>query len=121
MLRTGIQIPVGTKIGKGFYIGHFGTIIVSRDAEIGENCSIAAGAVIGLSLGKNKGVPKIGDRVVIGTKTTIIGNIHIGDNVLIGPSTFINFDVPANSIVLGNPGKIIIRENPTKEYLPFTV
>lgn len=31
----------------------------------------------------------------------------IGDNVLIAPNAYVNFDVPSNSIVIGNPGKII--------------
>ena len=34
--RTGIQIPTKVKIGKGFYIGHFGTIIINPDVTIGE-------------------------------------------------------------------------------------
>lgn len=36
----------------------------------------------------------------------IVGAIEIGDDVLIAPGAFVNFDVPAHSLVIGNPGII---------------
>ena len=52
----------------------------------------------------------------------IIGNCKIGNNVLIAPGAFVNFDVPDNSIVIGNPGKIIQRESsPTAKYIVYPV
>ncbi len=51
----------------------------------------------------------------------IVGNVKIGDDVLIAPLTFVNFDVPPHSIVIGNPAKIIPRENATKGYINHTV
>ena len=37
--KFGYQIHPSTKIGKGFYIGHFGSIIINSNAVIGENCN----------------------------------------------------------------------------------
>ena len=37
---------------------------------------------------------------------TVCGNVHIGNNVEIAAGAFVNFDVPDNSIVIGNPGVI---------------
>ena len=52
----------------------------------------------------------------------IIGNCKIGNNVLIAPGAFVNFDVPDNSIVIGNPGKIISRDSsPTAKYIVYSV
>ena len=52
--------------------------------------------------------------------STIVGNVKIGNNVLIAPGAFVNFDVPDNSIVIGNPGKIIEREeSPTSKYIVY--
>lgn len=45
-------------------------------------------------------------------------NIKIGNDVLIAPNTFVNFDVPDHSIVIGNPAKIIHRENATEGHIP---
>ena len=67
------------------------------------------------------GVPVIGDNVQIGINATIIGGICIGDDVLIAPNAFVNFDVPSHSIVIGNPGIIIHREEATKDYVCFRV
>jgi serine O-acetyltransferase len=50
----------------------------------------------------------------------IIGNAKIGNNVLIAPGAFVNFDVPDNSVVIGNPGRIIPRDSsPTAKYIVY--
>lgn len=116
--KYGFQIKTETTIGKGFYIGHFGTIVINPRAQIGENCNIAHSTTIGAAnRGKYKGVPTIGNNVWIGTGAVIIGKISIGNNVLIAPNTFVNIDVPENSIVIGNPAKIISKTNATEGYI----
>lgn len=72
-IMTGIQIPVGTKIDRGFRILHFGTIVVNPYAVIGKNFNIAQGVLIGNSEGKNAGVPTIGDNVYCGANSLILG------------------------------------------------
>ena len=68
------------------------------------------------------GYPIIGDNVCMNANSIIIGNVKIGNNVLIAPGAFINFDVPDNSIVIGNPGKIISRdESPTDKYIVYSI
>lgn len=120
--KYGFQIPNNTKIGKGLYIGHFGTIIINENAILGENCNLAPNITIGeTNRGKLKGCPIIGDKVWIGTGATIVGKITIGSNTLIAPNSYVNFDVPDNSIVLGNPAKIINNDNATKDYICFTL
>lgn len=118
--KYGYQIPPKTKIGEGFYIGHFGPVIINVDTVIGRNCNIAHCTTIGqISRGKLKGCPTIGDNVWIGTGSVIVGKIFIGSNVLIAPNTFVNFDVPNNSLVIGNPAKIIYKKNATDGYINF--
>ena len=116
--KFGFQIPVNTKIGAGFYIGHFGTIVISHNTVIGINCNISHGVTIGAIIyGKGKGAPKIGNKVWFGANAIVVGGVTVGDNVLIAPGAYVNFDVPSNSIVMGNPAKIIARENPTENYI----
>ena len=106
--KYAFHIPAKTEIGEGFFIGHNGPIIINTEAKIGRNCNIATGVTIGMeNRGKRKGAPTIGDRVWIGTNAVVVGKITIGNNVLIAPNAYVNFDVPSNSIVIGNPGKII--------------
>lgn len=121
MFKTGIQIPVGTAIGEGLRISHFGTIVVNPNAVIGRNFSIAQGALVGNSGGKKPGVPVIGDNVILGANSLILGGVRIGNNVLVAPGAFINFDVPDDSIVIGNPGKIIASHRPTDRYNVYIV
>jgi serine O-acetyltransferase len=49
--KFGFDIPVETIIGKGFYIGHFGGIVITPKAIIGNNCNISQNVTIGLNLG----------------------------------------------------------------------
>lgn len=119
--RKNVEIPHATTIKAGLYFGHFKNIIINQQARIGINCNIMQGVTIGNeSRGSRKGAPNIGDRVVIGPNSVVVGNIIIGDDVLIGPLTFINFDVPTNSVVIGNPAKIISNKG-SKGYINKTL
>lgn len=120
--KSHIQIPFCTKIGEGFYIGHLGRVIINSNAVLGKNVNIATGVTIGQeNRGKRKGSPTIGNNCWIGTNAVVIGNINIGNDVLIAPLSFVNFDVPDHSIVIGNPAKIIHRENATEGYIDWQV
>jgi serine O-acetyltransferase len=117
-IKFGIQISYRTKIGKGLHLAHWGNIILSSKTTIGDNCYICQGVTIGKSFrGKKMGHPTIGDEVFVGPNSIIVGNVKIGNNVLIAPLAYVNFDVPDNSIVLGNPGKIIPKENAVEHYI----
>jgi serine O-acetyltransferase len=116
--KFGFQISTNSKIGKGVFFGHFGSIVINENAEIGDNCNINHNVTIGRqNRGRKKGSPKIGNLVWIGTGAVVVGKIIISDNVLIAPNSFVNFDVPPNSIVIGNPGNIIYKPNPTLDYI----
>lgn len=108
MIQYGIQISPGTDIGKGFYIGHWGGIVINANAKIGENCNISQGVTIGVANGgKHPGVPVIGDRVYIGPGAKIFGNITIGNDVAIGANAVVTHSVPDGVSVGGIPAKII--------------
>jgi len=111
MYKYGIEIFPQTQIDKGFYIGHFGTIVVNPLAKIGKNCNISHGVTIGASQrGEKSGAPTIGDNVFIGPGAKIFGDIKIGDNVAIGANAVVIKDVPSGSLVGGIPAKIISDE-----------
>ena len=83
---------------------------------------ILQGVTIGYERrGKRQGNPVIGNRVWIGSNAIIVGKIRVGNNVLIAPGAFVNFDVPDGSIVIGNPGKILPRENAVDGYVIHTL
>lgn len=114
----GLEIPGQATIGEGFYIGHAYGITVNPDAVIGRNCNIHKGVTIGQeNRGKRKGAPVLGDCVWLGVNPTVVGAVTIGDDVLIAPNSFVNCDVPSHSIVIGNPCRIIPRDNATEGYV----
>ena len=104
----GIQIPWNTKIGKGFYIGHYGTIVVNGGTIIGDNVNISQGVTLGqANRGKHKGCHVIWNGVYIGPGAKIVGKVTIGNNVAIGANAVVTSDIPDNACVGGVPAKII--------------
>jgi serine O-acetyltransferase len=109
--KYGISVPYETQIGSGFYIGHFGCIVVGRTAVIGKNCNISQGVTIGtVNRGKRAGSPTIGNNVYIGPGVKIIGSIAVGNNVAVGANCVVTKDVPDNAVVAGVPGKVLSYE-----------
>ncbi|WAT23977.1 serine acetyltransferase [Aerococcus urinaeequi] len=117
-IKYGYEISEETTIGNGLYINHMGGIVVNSEAIIGNNVNLTTGVVIGqTNRGIKKGVPEIGNKVWIGAHSVIVGKIKIGNNVLIAPNSFVNFDVPDDSIVIGNPASIKYKEDATEQYI----
>ncbi len=110
-ILTGIELPCEAKVGKRFTIEHFGNLIVSGDAVFGDDVIIRNGVTVGLKQTGIRGSPTIGNRVDIGVGAKLLGPIQIGDDVAIGANAVVIKDVPANSIAVGVPAKIIPRKN----------
>lgn len=116
--KYGYQIPRGTKIGGGIRISHFGPLLVNSKTVIGNNCYLSHNVTIGeTKRGSLKGSPTFGDRVWMGPGAVIVGKITVGDNVLIAPNCYLNVDVPSNSVAMGNPAKIISKDDATEDYI----
>ena len=100
-------------------LGHGYGITVNSRATIGDDCTLFKGCTVGsVRSGRREGVPKLGNRVVVGCNAFVCGGIIIGDDVMIAANAFVDFDVPSNSLVIGNPATIHHKENPCRDYLP---
>jgi len=110
-ILTGIDLPCEATVGRRFRIDHFGGIIISGDAVIGDDCIVRNGVTIGLRRANESGSPVIGNRVEIGAGAKVLGNIHIGDDVLIGANAVVIRDVPARHVAVGIPARIIPRKD----------
>jgi serine O-acetyltransferase len=109
--KFGISIPWETRIGSGFYIGHFGGIVVNERSVIGKNCNISQGVTLGESnRGHRQGYPVIGDNVYIGPGAKIIGAVKIGDYAAVGANCVVTKDVPDHGVAVGIPVRVISLE-----------
>ena len=95
--RTGIEIHPGATIGKCLFIDHGMGIVVGATTEIGDNCTIYHGVTLG-GTGKDTGKrhPTLGNNVLIGAGTKVLGPVYIGDNSRIGAGSVVLRNLPAN-------------------------
>jgi serine O-acetyltransferase len=106
--KFGIIIPIGTPIGLGLYIGHYGGIVVNGRSVIGNNCNLSQGVTIGeISFGDDAGVPVLGDNVYLAPGSKIIGGIHVGSFSVVAPNSVLHRSVEQNSVVSGIPANLI--------------
>ena len=105
-----------TKIGKRVFINsccHFqdnGGIEIGDDTMFGCNVTIATlnhDINPKTRLNATPKPVKIGKNVWIGAKCTILPGVTIGDNSVIGAGSIVVKSIPANSVAVGNPAKVI--------------
>lgn len=110
---TGIEIHPGAQIGKRLFIDHGMGIVIGETAEVGDNCTIYHQVTLGgTGKDKNKRHPTVGNNVMIGAGSKVLGPIKIGNNVKIGAGSVVLHDIEKNSTVVGVPvDRVISREN----------
>lgn len=94
------------------------TAVINVGAKIGKHCIINTGAIIEhdcvlddyVHISPNAtlcGSVMIGKHSWIGAGAVVIQGIKIGENVTVGAGAVVINNIPDNSIVVGNPAKII--------------
>ena len=105
---TGVDIHPEAKIAPGVFIDHGAGVVIGQTAEVGEGCLLYQGSVLGgTSKEKTKRHPTLGNRVVVGSNSTILGAITIGDGARIGSNSVVIKPVPPGATVVGVPGRIV--------------
>ena len=113
---TGIEIHPGARIGRRFFIDHGSGVVIGETAEIGEDVTIYQGVVLGgVSWEKKKRHPTIGNEVVIGAGSIVLGPVMIGDCAKVGANSVVLNDVSPCTTVVGIPareaGKHVIKDH----------
>lgn len=105
-------------IGDNFFANFNLTILDEAYVVFGDNCFVGPNVSIYTACHpleyqvRNTGVEwaekvTIGNNVWIGGSTTILPGVTIGDNCVIGAGSVVTKDVPSNTVVAGNPAKVI--------------
>lgn len=104
-------------VGDNFYAGYNCTILDMAEVRVGDNCMI--GPNVGIYTAGHSIEPKdrnrsgygipiiIGNDVWIGGSCIILAGVTIGDNSIVAAGAVVTKDVPSNTIVAGNPAKIL--------------
>lgn len=104
---TGIEIHPGAKIGRRFFIDHGSGVVIGETSEIGDDVLIYQGVIFGgVTLQKKKRHPTVGNQVMIGAGTIILGPIVIGNGARIGAASLVIHDVPTGAIAVGVPARL---------------
>lgn len=111
---TGIEIHPGARIGRRFFMDHGMGIVIGETCEIGDDVTVFQGVTLG-GTGKEKGKrhPTVGNDVLISAGARVLGSITIGDHSKIGAGSVVLHNVPADSTVVGIPGRVV-RQNGLK-------
>lgn len=106
-LWTNIEIHPGAQIGRRFFIDHGAGVVIGETTEIGDNVLLYQGVVLGgTSLSKGKRHPTVGDDVIVGAGSILLGPIQIGNDAKIGAGSVVIKDVPQGKTVVGVPGRV---------------
>lgn len=107
----GKNIHVGSRVffNSGCKFQDQGGIYIGDDVLIGHNVVIAT--LNHLIEPEQRGgmIPRpvrIGNKVWIGSNSTILPGVEIGDNAIIGAGSVVTKDIPANAIAVGNPARV---------------
>lgn len=118
---TGIDIHPGATIGERFFIDHGTGVVIGETTEIGDDVCIYHGVTMGalhferdadgeLLRGKKRH-PTIGDRVIIYSGSTLLGEeTVIGNDAIIGGNSWVLKSVPANTKVVYNCQELTYKE-----------
>ncbi len=107
------QLRPGTDLGRNVHIGNFveakaahigdGTkanhLSYLGDVTIGRDSNIGAGTITCNYDGFQKYQTQIGDRVQVGSDTTLVAPIALGDDVYVATASTVRHDVPAGALV----------------------
>lgn len=102
--RFSCDIHPASLIGVPFKVGHSSDIVIGPRVVIGSNCYMFNGVSLGNKhVGSENRMPVIGDNVIIGTGSKILGGIKVSSNCTIGALTLVSTDVSKGKTVVGIP------------------
>lgn len=91
------HIATGSKVGHFSYVG---------DAQLGKDVNVGAGCVFANYDGKNKHQSTIGDKVFLGSNSTLVAPVIIGKGAVVGAGSVVTKNVAPGVTVIGVPAQV---------------
>lgn len=101
------------EIGSRTYINRNSEIHCATSVTIGEDCAIAWGVVIldndahSINGAYSRAPVRIGNHVWIGQGARVLKGVTIGDGAIVGLGAVVTRDVPARTLVVGQPARVV--------------
>ena len=103
---TGVEIHPAAVIGDFCFIDHGMGVVIGETTIIGNRVTLYQGVTLGgISLGKEKRHPTLGDDVVVGAGAKLLGPVEIGAGGRVGANAVVLKDVAAGAAVVGIPAR----------------
>lgn len=121
-LLTGIEIHPGAHIGRRVFIDHGCGVVIGETAQVGDDCTIYQGVTLGgtrLYKGEKRH-PTLEEGVVVGAGAQILGGFTVGAHARIGSNAVVIKPVPAGATAVGNPARVILREDRRADHIGDT-
>lgn len=108
--KTNIEIHPGAQIGRRFFIDHGTGVVIGETTIIGDDVTIYQGVTLG-GTGKHTGKrhPTIGNNVLIGAGSKVLGPFRVGDNTNIAAGSVVLSEIPSDSTAVGSPARVVKR------------
>jgi serine O-acetyltransferase len=104
----GIELPYSARVGRRVVIEHQSGIVIHGNSAIGDDCIIRQGVTLGIkNVTHPFDAPRLGKGVSVGAGAKILGRVSIGDGAQIGANAVVRSDVPAGSVAVGVPARVL--------------
>lgn len=101
---TGVEIHPGAVIGRRMFIDHGMGVVIGETTVIGDDVLMYHGVTLGgTSTMREKRHPTLGDDIVVGAGSTVLGPVTVGSHSVIGANAVVVTDAPAGSLLVGSP------------------
>ncbi len=111
ILKDGAGVGIGTTV--------IGPVVIGENSACSQNCFISGESHLYQDVSKNflrQGFKAeqvvIGRNVWVGSNSVILPGVKIGDNSIIGAGSTVVDDIPAYSVAVGNPARVVKRHDP---------
>lgn len=104
--KYSIHIPPNV-CDKGLKLLHIGPILINGNAKVGENCVFHINTAL-VAGGRNNGAPVLGNNVIMGYGSVVLGDTYVSNGIAIGANAVVNKSVTEQNVAIaGVPAKII--------------